>query len=117
MSRCAIWGYWHPELGLDIYPLNKVELRSDLSGIVFKTASNHDPPFVRTIDVNSVEDVKSRSGYILEKQDNLQNIILGPSLYGDIWESLQRKTNFSYSMVTFCTFVIYHESSSREVRQ
>ena len=74
------------------------ELRKDLTGIEFRTASNHDPPFVTTIDANA-HDIFTPPGFLHQNNSNFHNIFLGPSLYGDIWSLLQKITNFSYSMV------------------
>ena len=76
----------------------KWELRRDLSDVHFQTASNHDPPFVSVV---RVEDSRSSLPYKYHLSSDVSavNIYLGPSLYGDIWRSLQKITNFSYSMV------------------
>ena len=39
------------------------------------------------------------SGHMRDNRIGLDNIYLGPSLYGDLWESLQKLMNFNYTMV------------------
>ena len=91
------FGSWNRDLGLAMLLSKKWEIRKDLTDVHFKTASNHDPPFV------SLELAESSQGlpykYQLTSDGSGTPVFLGPSLYGDIWEALQRITNFSYSMV------------------
>ena len=85
-----------------MFPENKWELRRDLTGVVFRTASNHDPPFVETINIekDNVYSSPLPRGYFVENDSStLTRIFLGPSLYGDIWSLLQNTFNFTYSMV------------------
>ena len=98
--KVQLWGLWSKETGLDLVPRQKWELRKNLSGIVFRTASNNDPPFVNTIVVQNQAISEPPRGYILNEDDSFERIFLGPSLYGDIWSSLQSITNFSFSMVS-----------------
>ena len=98
--KIQLWGLWSQETGLDLVPRQKWELRRDLSGIVFRTAANDDPPFVKTIVDGDQSISEHPRGYVQNKDDSLEGIFLGPSLYGDIWSSLQRITNFSFSMVS-----------------
>ena len=99
-TRCSLLGFWHYTFGLYTLPQNRLEKRSDLSGVIFRTAANNDPPFVRT--VNLEEGVSSpMEGHLQDTRIGLDNIHLGPSLYGDLWESLQKLMNFNYTMVMF----------------
>ena len=101
--RCSPSGVWHYRFGLNILPQNRLEKRSDLSGVVFRTAANNDPPFVRTVNVKLGElDFSSPvAGHLQDTRIGLENIHLGSSLYGDLWESLQKLLNFNYTMVRF----------------
>lgn len=100
LFRCSLFGLWKYKLGLNTLPQNRWERRSDLTGVVFRTAANEDPPFVKT--VNLAEDFESpKNGHLKDNRKGLKNIHLGPSLYGDLWESLQKLMKFNYSMVKF----------------
>ena len=96
LYRERIWT-WNRDLGLTLLLNKKWEMRRDLSDVHFKTASNHDPPFV---SVEAAEHSRTLPyKYIVSPNISGIPIYLGPSLYGDIWLALQRITNFSYSMV------------------
>ena len=69
-----------------------------------RTAANEDPPFVKTVRVS--EDFTSSpavpavpAGHLRDNRQGLDNIYLGPSLYGDLWVALQRLMNFNFTMV------------------
>ena len=99
-SRCSLFGLWKYKLGLYTVPQNRWERRSDLTGVVFRTAANEDPPFVKTVKLG--QNFKSpKIGQLIDNRAGLENIHLGPSLYGDIWDSLQKLLNFNYTMVKF----------------
>ena len=96
--RSQLWGVWSCDDGEVMIPRDRWHLRRDLTGVVFRTAANEDPPFVKTIS-DSGDDTMHPPGYVRSSSESLKKIFLGPSLYGDIWSSLQSITNFSYSMV------------------
>ena len=98
-SRCSLFGLWHYRLGLNTLPQNRLEKRSDLSGVVFRTAANNDPPFVKTVKLKELFFSSPMAGHLQDTRIGLENIHLGPSLYGDLWESLQKLMNFNYTMV------------------
>ena len=99
-SRCSLFGLWKHKFGLNTVSQNRWERRSDLTGVVFRTAANEDPPFVKTVRLS--QNFKSpKSGQLIDNRAGLENIHLGPSLYGDIWDSLQMLMNFNYTMVEF----------------
>ena len=100
LFRCSLFGLWKYRLGLNTLPQNRWERRSDLTGVVFRSAANEDPPFVKTVKLG--EDFESpKTGHLKDNRNGLENIHLGPSLYGDLWESLQKLMKFNYSMVKF----------------
>ena len=68
-----------------------------------RTAANEDPPFVKTVRVS--EDFTSvPAGQMRDNRHGLDNIYLGPSLYGDLWVALQRLMNFNFTMVDLSVF-------------
>ena len=68
-----------------------------------RTAANEDPPFVKTVPVS--EDFTSGpAGQMRDNRQGLDNIYLGPSLYGDLWVALQRLMNFNFTMVNLSVF-------------
>ena len=89
------WALWVEDLGLEVLQHEKWERRRDLSDVVFKAATEHDLPYAAT---SKVETKNLPKGYILDKDTSNTLIKLG-MFYGEIWESLQHTTNFSYWMV------------------
>ena len=51
-SRISNWGRWDSGEGLEIFPIEKWDMRKDLTGVFFKTSSANDPPFVVTMDMD-----------------------------------------------------------------
>jgi hypothetical protein len=91
-----IWAVWEADLGLEVLQQEKWERRRDLSDVVFKVAAEHDPPYAST---SKVQATKIPTGYLLV-DDSIKDFIEIGMFYGEIWESLQYTTNFSYWMVT-----------------
>ena len=89
------WALWVEDLGLEVLQPEKWERRRDLSEVLFKVSTEHDPPYAATSKVKAKILPK---GYILAKDTSNKYIKLG-MFYGEIWESLQQTTNFSYWMV------------------
>ena len=75
-------------------PVDKMELRQDLTGVYFKTSTVHEQPMVnaKPIDFESLP-----PGYILGGKVQ-QPVFIDQSFYGDVWSYLQRTLNFSYDM-------------------
>ena len=93
MNRTPIWAVWDDENGLEVLQKEKWERRRDLSAVIFRLATDHDPPYSST---SKVKRNMLPKGYIWV--ENLELIELG-MFYGEIWNSLQCLTNFSYWMV------------------
>ena len=85
-------------MGFEVLQKEKWERRRDLTGVVFRVTSETDPPYAVTAPANMRELPK---GYTFTQKDKDAFIVL-TGIYGDIWESLQHTTNFSYWMVNLC---------------
>ena len=48
-QRFSTWGRWDTGNGLEIFPIEKWDMRKDLTGVFFRTSSANDPPFVVTV--------------------------------------------------------------------
>ena len=88
------WGLWVEDFGLEVLQREKWERRHDLSNVIFRTTTENDPPYASTSDI---QNKKLPKGYLI-KNNSTKNVKLG-MFYGEIWESLQYTTNFSYWMV------------------
>ena len=51
--RISLWGKWSNKEALQILPIEKWEMRKDLSGVYFRTSTAHDPPYVFVVDVDN----------------------------------------------------------------
>ena len=63
--RSTEWGVWSPILGLEILPIEKWELRKDLTGITFSTATAHEPPYVDSNKLNQMTVKNTPFGYVV----------------------------------------------------
>ena len=64
-DRSSLWGVWDPLHGLDSLALDRWELRRDLTGLTFTTATAHEPPYVdsREINMDILESYNFPRGY------------------------------------------------------
>ena len=90
-----IWAIWDYDLGLEVLQHEKWERRRDLSDVIFRVASEQDPPYTST---SKVQKGNLPKGY-LWIDDSIDELIEIGMFYGEIWLSLQYMTNFSYWMV------------------
>ena len=90
-----IWGLWSKDFGLEVLQREKWERRRDLSNVLLRATTEHDPPYASRSET-SLQDLPRG---LLIKNDSVKYVRLG-MFYGEIWESLQYTTNFSYWMVT-----------------
>ena len=91
--RLTVCGVWSPALGLQPSPEDKLELRTDLTGVVLRGTSETEPPFSQT-------EPAGRSlprGQVRRQGDHREVTV--HQFYGDVWKGLQEATNFSFSMV------------------
>lgn len=60
-----MWGVWGPRHGLDTLPLDKWEVRRDLSDLSLTTSTAHEPPYVdsRDIDPDILDSYDLPQGY------------------------------------------------------
>ena len=87
-------GVWSPTLGLQPSPEDKLELRTDLTGVVLRGTSETEPPFSQT---EPAEPTLLPRGQVWREGEHRQ--ITVHQFYGDVWKGLQEATNFSFSMV------------------
>ena len=90
-----LWGLWFEDFGLEILQREKWERRRDLSNVILRATTEHDPPYASTSKINP-QDLPA--GFLI-KNVTAKHVQLG-MFYGEIWESLQYTTNFSFLMVT-----------------
>ena len=107
---------WNPQQGLDILPIDKWEMRKDLTGVFLKTATATEPPYVINEEATLSNKENWPRGYIVSHESSYSKSLsllhyqfendsvarpyyMTQSFYGDIWSSLQQTLNFSYSMV------------------
>ena len=64
-DRASKWGVWSPNKGLDILPIDKWEMRKDLTGVHFKTTTATEPPYVTTEKANLSNIENWPNGYIV----------------------------------------------------
>ena len=102
------WALWMKDTGLEVLQREKWELRRDLSDVLFRVATEHDPPYASTSKIHALslplrfrgeDKLRLPKGYLGTNDSFSKYISLG-MFYGEIWESLQYTTNFSYWMVT-----------------
>ena len=86
-------GVWSPALGLQPSPEDKLELRTDLTGVVLRGTSETEPPFSQTEPAGQM----LPRGQVWREGDHRQVTV--HQFYGDVWKGLQEATNFSFSMV------------------
>ena len=52
MPRHTKWGIWSPRFGLQVVPVDKWELRKDLSSVHFTTSTADEPPYTTSFEVD-----------------------------------------------------------------
>ena len=84
---------WSLSLGLQPSPEDKLELRTDLTGVVLRATSETEPPFSQTEPAGQI----LPRGQVWREGEARQVPV--SQFYGDVWKGLQEATNFSFSMV------------------
>ena len=85
---------------MEIFQQEKWERRRDLTNVLFRTTSAEDPPYA-SMKLITESMSKLPNGYDAESNSNSGFVIL-EMFFGEVWESLQQMTNFSYWMVRGC---------------
>lgn len=110
-SSCAVWSHG---LGMQASPQDKLELRSDLTGVVLRATSETEPPFSQTRPAGG--GLTWRCSNVTQSLDRLRlprgqvwrhgsfRQVTVHQFYGDVWRVLQEATNFSFSMVASTHF-------------
>ena len=88
-------GSWTEDKGLNLFSIDKMELRKDLTGVYFKTSTVIEQPMV---DAKNIKFDNLPPGYVLDEKVQ-QPVFISNSFYGDVWSYLQKTLNFSYNMV------------------
>ena len=58
---------WNPQKGLDILPIDKWEIRKDLTGVFLKTATATEPPYVTTEEASMSNKENWPRGYVVSQ--------------------------------------------------
>ena len=99
-TPCAVWSL---SLGLQPSPEDKLELRTDLTGVVLRATSETEPPFSQTEPAGRI----LPRGQVWREGEARQVTV--SQFYGDVWKGLQEATNFSFSMVRLSALtLLYH---------
>ena len=78
-------------------PIDKWELRKDLSELNFETATGGQEPYVA---IKPVDKESLPPGYFWKDNPPRELVNVG-AYYGEIWATLQQMTNFIYTMVKY----------------
>ena len=101
ICRFNQWGIWSSGKGLEAFPYNKWKSRSDLSDVFLKAVTLAEKPY---LTVAQVQEDDIPPGYVWRAGHQLVN---AEGFLGNIWASLQQRTNFSYNMVNILENCIY----------